>query len=112
MNMPASSNTTTRTSPTPPMMCQRLTCSSCTSTVLATLALHGFPWLLDHSPYLKAGECWADVAHASQPRGTAPSASSVVMGAVVVGPAPPACISAGPTVYPAAYHTGGGRFIP
>src|SRR5262249_12493386 len=44
------------------------------------------------------------------------SASPVVMGAVVVGPTPPAYSSLGPAVPPAADHTGGqgrgGCFLP
>src|SRR5262245_632560 len=62
--------------------------------------------LLDRSPCLKAGDSWADAAHAAAPRGTPPLASDVVSGAVVVGPTPPACMSVGPTVDPAVYPTG------
>src|SRR5262245_35960441 len=62
---------------------------------------------VDHSPSLAAGECWVDAAHASEPRGTVPSASHVVIGALGVGSAPQAYIAVGPPVYPAGNHTGG-----
>src|SRR5262245_43099291 len=95
-------------------------CRSCTAQTKCSRMEHQpvrKMYTFDHSPCLmKAGECWADVAHASQPRGTAPIASSGGMGALVVGPTPQACIAVGPMVYPAVYHTGGrgrgGCFLP